>query len=328
MTIEVVKGALVEKASATGEIVPRHRIAVKSKISGIVKEVFVEEGEFVRKGNPLLEISPVPTPLEYARSKRKLEMQVLALERRQVDLQRLKKLFEREMVSQADLDKVHEAYELALLERKLAEEEFALLDKGKVTVSDRPVESVIPSPVDSHVLRRHVHVGDPIVPLTSYQPGTELLTLADMNDLLLEGEVEEVNAGKIREGMEVDIKIGALPDLLVSGKLSKIALQGHKRDEASVFGIEVSDLETAANAQLRAGYSATADIVVEQAVDVPIIPERLVKFRGDSTFVFLLPAGETTPKEHPVELGISDGINVEITSGLEVGDLIVEQEVQ
>ena len=327
-TVEITRGTLVEKALATGEIVPRHEIAVKSKISGTVARIFREEGDRVEAGDRLIEIKPSPTPLEYARAKRALEMRSLAEKERAAELTRVKGLLDRGMKSQADYDNARESFEQAALACRLAEEELAILDKGKAVVAGRSVESIIVSPVAGHVLKRHVDVGDPVVPLTSYQPGTELMVLANMDELLFRGTADEIDVGKIREGMPVEIRVGAFPDSTVTGRLSKISLKSHKRDNATVFDVEISDLAAPSDIQLRAGYSANADIIIKRAADVLMIPERVIEFRDDSTFV-RLPKGEGKEfEERLIEIGMSDGIHCEVVSGLEEGDKVLEKETR
>jgi HlyD family secretion protein len=326
-TVEVTRGTLVEKALAMGEIVPRHEIAVKSKISGTVAQLFVAEGDHVRQGDRLLEVKPSPTPLEYAQAKRTLELRVLAEEQRQVDLQRVRGLLAQGMAAQAEHDKAREAHDQATLQRRMAEEELALLDQGRAVVAGRSVESTILSPMSGHLLKLNVDVGDPVVPLTSYQPGTELLTMADMVELLFRGTVDEIDVGKIREGLAAEIKVGAFPDRLVQGRLSRISLKSQKRDNATVFEVEIDSLQVTEGTVLRAGYSANADVIVRRAVDVLVLPERVVEFRGDTTLV-KMPAAGQAPQERPVVLGMSDGISVEVKEGLQLGDKVLEKEVR
>jgi len=328
-TVTVEKGTLVEKALGMGEIAPRHEIAVKSKVSGTVARTFVEEGDYVRAGDPLLEVKPSPTPLEYAQAKRTAEMRLLAEEQRHADLRRVQGLLEQGMASQADYDKTRESYAQAVLQRQMAEEQLAILDRGRAVVAGRTVENIILSPISGNVLDISVDVGDPVVPLTSYQPGTELMSLADMDELLFEGTVDEIDVGKIRESMPVEIKVGAFPDQIVGGTLSRISLKSQKRDNATVFEVEIGDLVVPEQIVLRAGYSANADIIIQRAEDVLVLPERVLEFRGDSTFVRLPPAApEADPEERFIEIGMSDGIQVEIKSGLALGDAVLEKETR
>ena len=212
----------------------------------------------------------------------------------------------------------------------MASEELALLEDGRAEVAGRVVESIIVSPISGHVLKLNVDVGDPIVPLTSFQPGTELLALADMAELLFEGTVDEIDVGKIREGMPAKIKIGAFPDTVVTGSLSRISLKSEKKDNATVFGVEIAIETVPEGVVLRAGYSANSDIIIRRVEEVLVLPERVLLFRGDTTLVRLpSPDGEDSkPEEVPIEIGMSDGISVELVAGLELGDIVLDKEIK
>lgn len=328
-TVVVTRESLVEKALASGEIVPRHQIAVKSKISGTVARLFVEEGGFVDAGASLLEVRPDPTPLEYAQAKRTLEMRVLQEKQRQSDLRRVDALLDKGMTSQAERDRAYEAFEQAELQRQMAEEQLALLDKGRAVVAGRTVESIVTSPIAGHVLAIDVDTGDPVVPLTSYQPGTELLRLANMDDLLFEGTVDEIDVGKIHEGLPVELRVGAYPDSVVTGTLTRIALQSQKRESATVFEVKIRIDDVPEGVLLRAGYSANADIIVRRVEQVLAVPERVLIFRNDSTFVRLpVDDPDASPLERAVDIGMSDGMHVQLLSGLDSGDVVLDKEIR
>lgn len=157
-----------------------------------------------------------------------------------------------------------------------------------------------------------MNVGDPLVPLTSYQAGTELMKLADMENLVFKGTVDEIDVGKLEEGMPAKIKVGALPDVSLYGKLLKISPQSRKVENAIVFDVEVAVFKRP-GVTLRSGYSANAEIIVKKKEDVLTIPERVVEFRGDSTFVRALGPGGV-PVEKRIKIGLSDGMNREARS--------------
>lgn len=328
-TVAVTRQTLVEKALATGQIVPRHEVAVKSKVSGTVARLFVEEGGAVAAGQRLLEVRPDPTPLEYAQAKRTLQMRTLAADQRAADLRRVDGLLAKGMASQADHDRALEAAEQAALERQMAAELLDLLDTGRAIVAGRAVETIVTSPTAGRVLKIEVDVGDPVVPLTSYQPGTELLSLADMEDLVFEGTVDEIDVGKIRQGLPVELKVGAYPDRIVRGRLARIALKSQPRESATVFAVEIDITEVPDDVVLRAGYSANADVIVRRVDEVLTLPERVLVFRGDSTFVRLPAAApDSAPAQRPVTVGMADGIRVEIRAGLDSGDVVLDKEVR
>ncbi|MBD3855599.1 MAG: HlyD family efflux transporter periplasmic adaptor subunit [Acidobacteria bacterium] len=270
--VEAEIGSITEKALAVGQIEPRERFQVKSKISGIVARCFVEVGDTVQAGDPLFEID-----------------------------------------------------ELARIARQQAFDNRDLTRSGKVTGGDTEVETIIRTTASGTVLSRAVNVGDPVVPLTSYQPGTALASVADMGDLIFKGTVDEIDVGKITVDMPCRIKVGALPDDIVTGSLSRIAPQAQKNEGATLFDVEI-ELDPDQQVTLRAGYSANADVVIREKNDIVLIPERLVLFEDEKTFVEVPGLGpEAEPSKVEVELGLSDGLNVEIISGVAEGEQIIQR---
>jgi len=321
--VKVEKGEIVDKALAIGSIVPENEISVKSKISGIVRRIFVEMGDKVRKGDRLIDISPSPTPFEYAEAKRNVELAEVDYDNAKSEYQRAKELSVQNLISQQDYDQKSKRYKETKLRMDLATEKLSLIEEGKTQIADKKIESVITSPITGTVLQRRVEEGDPIVPLTSYQAGTELMTLAYMENLIFKGTVDEIDVGKLEEGMQVLIKIGALPGEEIKGVLDKISPKAKKEENATLFDVEIKITQTGEK-MLRAGYSANAEIIINQKKDVLVIPERLIEFKGDSTFVEVKnPQGEITKKE--IKTGLSDGINIEVKEGLEEGDEVVER---
>lgn len=325
-TIKVTKTNIVEKALAVGKIEPANEIMVKSKVSGVVKKLYADVGDFVTIGTPLLEIKPDPTPLELVESKRDLEMQEIELNNLKREISRKKALKEKGLISDQDFEDTNRRNDQATLNVQRARERLELLEKGKVKIENSSIESVIKSPITGYILERKVSVGDPVVPLTSYQPGTELLIMADMAELLFKGTVDEIDVGKIRETMPVDIQVGALPGKNITGKVTKISLKARSVENTTVFPVEIS-LDVLKEIVLRAGYSANANIIIQKKDSVLTIPERVVTFRNDSAFVSI-PQPEGKKKEVFIETGLSDAINVEIKSGLKENDEVLEKEVK
>jgi HlyD family secretion protein len=189
------------------------------------------------------------------------------------------------------------------------------------------MESIIRSPAAGTVLTRAVNPGEPVVPLTSYQPGTELAAIADMSDLIFKGTVDEIDVGKLHVGIPARIKVGALPTDVVTGKIARIAPQAQQKEGATLFDVEI-ELAPTKNITLRAGYSANADLIIREKKDVLTIPERVVLFEdgGKKTFVELPAARPKDPaKKTAVTLGISDGLNAEVVAGLKLGAKVVER---
>jgi len=178
--------------------------------------------------------------------------------------------------------------------------------------------------VTGTVLELLVNEGDPVVPLTSYQAGTPLTTLADMSQLVFKGTVDEIDVGKLKEGMPARIKIGAMPDASVDGTVYKIAPKSKTAEGATLFDVEVA-LKPGANVVLRAGYSANADIVVREKTGVLLIPERLVTFADGKATIEVPPHGDGDPVKKDIKVGLSDGINIEVADGLQLKDQVVER---
>ncbi len=325
-TVKVKRGDLVDKALAVGTIEPRIEVSVKSKLSGVVRKQFADIGDFVRAGSPLLEIKPNPTPLELIEAKRQLELKEIELDNLRREISRQQTLKEKGLVSEKEYEAAQQQYAEAELRLQMARERLALLEKGHVTVAEGQIETVVKAPIDGFILEKMVEVGDPVVPLSSYQEGTVLMTMADMKDLIFRGTVDEIDVGRLREGMPAEIKIGALPHTRIAGRLSKISLKAKKEDNATVFPVEITLTQTNGTV-LRAGYSANADIIIEKRENVLIIPERLVTFSGDTARVTVqLPDGST--QERVIQTGLSDAINIEVLSGLKEGDLVLEKPVK
>jgi HlyD family secretion protein len=323
--VEAEIGSITEKALAVGQIEPREKFQVKSKISGIVKRCFVEVGDQVTAGDSLFEIAPDPTPQELLNVDHRVRSSEATFLKAKADYERGRELHEDGLMAKGDLDALRETYELARIARQQAFDNRDLTRSGRVTGGDTEVETIIHTTASGTVLSRAVNVGDPVVPLTSYQPGTELAAVADMSDLIFKGTVDEIDVGKISVGMPCRIKVGALPDNIVTGRLSRIAPQAQKSEGATLFDVEI-ELDPDQQVVLRAGYSANADVVIREKNDIVLIPERLVLFEDDKTFVEVPGAGpETEPTKVEVELGLSDGLNVEIVSGVAVGDQIVQR---
>jgi HlyD family secretion protein len=323
--VEVTTGTIVEKAVAVGQIQPRQKFQVKSKISGIVRRALVEVGDTVKAGDALFEIAPDPTPLEVTEVERRVESAEASFRRAEGDYNRALELARSGVLPKSEVDQKKEAFELTRVALTKAQQDRELTRRGRLSASGQ--ESIIRAPAAGTVLSRAVNPGDPIVPLTSYQPGTEMATVADMSDLIFKGTVDEIDVGKLSVGMTARIKVGALPTDVVTGKVARIAPQAQQKEGATLFDVEI-ELDPGQKITLRAGYSANADVIIREKKDVLVVPERLVSFDdgGKKTTVELPNADpKAEPKKVEIKTGISDGLNIEIVSGLKKGDKVVER---
>jgi HlyD family secretion protein len=274
-------------------------------------------------GDPLFDIAPDPTPVEFAEAKRQLELAEVTFANVQREYERSRSLLEKQLISKQEFESKQAEYDEHELRSKLAREKLALIESGRTNVADREVDNIIKSPITGMILTRMVEEGDPVVPLTSYQSGTELMTLAHMEDLIFKGNVDEIDVGKLRIGMEVELEIGALPGAKVIGTLAKVSPKAHREEGATLFEVEV-EITQSGDTFLRAGYSANASVMITKKTGILVAPERLITMQDSTASCEVMDsAGVITPRE--VTTGLSDGINIEIVSGLAEGELIVER---
>jgi HlyD family secretion protein len=325
--VAVTRGDIQEKALAVGTIEPERETKVKSTIPGIVSEVLFKVGDAVKAGAPLFKISPNPTPLEYVEVRRSMELAEVTMKKLKADWERQLEMFKKSLISQSDMEAVESSYQEANLRYKITADRLELMEKGRISMSNVEINSLIKAPATGIILSQNVFQGDPVVPLTNYQPGTELCSLADMDSLRFKGTVDEIDVGKLVTGMDVEIQIGALPEAKIAGRVARIYPKAKKEGNATLFDIEISISKTE-GLTLRAGFSATASIRIRERKKVLVLPERLVIFENGKRFVEILEGqGGEAEKTKKVEIqtGLSDGLNIEILSGVKEGVKVVER---
>lgn len=327
--VDVERGSITEKAIAVGQIEPRLKFEVKSKIPGIVKRCAVEVGDRVEPGDPLFEIVPDPTPTELVEAQQRVQVAESAFKRAESDWKRSTQLAEQGIIATEEEDGRRESFELARIELEGARDSLELVREGKISGRGRSMESIIRAPAAGIVLERNVDPGDPVVPLTTFQEGTVMASVADMGDLIFKGTVDEIDVGKLKAGVPARLNIGALPGEEVTGYLSRIAPQAKEEEGARLFEVEI-ELHDVKNPDLvlRAGYSSTADLIIREKNEILLIPERLVLFEDDGAKAFVeipsdTPEGE--PQKVEIVAGLSDGLNLEVVEGLSEGDPVVQR---
>jgi HlyD family secretion protein len=314
--VKASKGDIRDVAVALGTIEVKYETSVKSTFSGVVKKVFVEIGDLVKKGDPIFEISPTPTPFELASVRKDFKVAEIRLENVKKDIERKQALFEKDLISDKEYEIMQQDLQEAQSDYNLAKQRLDLMEKGSAKVGGTELDAVIRSPVSGTILSREVSIGDPVVPLTSYQPGTELMKIARLEDLLFKGTVDEIDVGRLEEGMKAKITVGAIPEEDVYGIIDIIAPKARNKEGATVFDIEIIVTEKGGK-PLRVGYSATADIIIDERNDVLVIPEGAVKFEEEKTYVHL-----ANGEKREIEIGLSNGLNIEVVSGLKEGEEI------
>jgi HlyD family secretion protein len=327
-TVEIARGTILDKALAVGKVVPDQEIQVKSQISGIVARTFVEVGDRVEVGQSLFAITPDPTPLELADAERNVELAQVAYDRAAQELERYRSLWTGGILAKDQFDSRQKDFEHARIGLEQAKDRMALLKEGRLErrAGSRGVDSIIRASAAGTVLERKVNPGDPVVPLTTFQEGTVLMTLADMKTLEFQGTVDEIDVGKLEVGLPVRIQIGALPGSEVHGVLTRIAPKAREKEGATVFDVEVAIDVERSPVTLRAGYSANADVIVQEKTEVLLVPERVVTLEEGKAFVELpAPTPEAEPERREIQVGLSDGLNMEVVAGLAEGDKVVQR---
>lgn len=339
-TVTVSQGAIVDKVTAVGSIMPRNMVAVKSSINGTVAKLHCDEGDFVKKGDLLLEIKPRPTPSEYADARQLVAMEKAKEAQKTIDVKRYAYLFQRGALAANDQNYSVAKSELeqARLQRGLAEQKLALLEEGKAVINGQNIGNTVLSPIDGYILHRDVNVGDPVVAQSNAQVGYVLLTIADMNDLVFKGQVSQVDAAKLHTGMKTELNIAALPKTKISATLTKLALQSAQEAENQTektlstnkspfhvgFMVEIGELKLPPNLKLKVGYSATADIVVQRKEQIALLPERVIFFDEEKAYCWVDVPGKP-PRKQPIEIGLTDGLSAEICKGLKQGEVVLAE---
>lgn len=314
-----VKGSIVKKTIANGAIEPRQEVAVKPVVSGVVRELFVEAGDVVKQGDKLATIQIVPDMLSLNQAENRVRSAEIALSSAQLDHARNKPLAAKGVISAAEMQVYDIALRNAEQEKDAAEDALQLVRDGISRSSKGSTNTIVRSPIEGMVLEVPVKVGTSVIERNNFNEGTTIASVADMQDLIFKGKVDESEIGKVNTGMEVILTIGAIDKETFPAKLEYIAPKGV--DEEGAIKFEVRAAVSVKEGQfIRANYSANADIVLDRRDSVMTIPERLVQFNteGDSAFVEV----QTTPQvfeKRPIRTGLSDGINIEVVSGIEMG---------
>ena len=321
--VEVTRGTIERHAVGTGTIGPEFEVEVKPQVSGIISEVFKRMGEKVRVGEPLVKVKPNPTPFDSVAARRSVEAAKLN-EERAIEIKDRVNFYSKIMSLMMGSKEMERQYEQARLGRIRAEEQLELIEEGKVIMDDEVIDSVVTSPIDGYILERRVNIGDPVDALGSRNGSTVLCVLADMDKLVFRGTVDEIDVGHLEEGLEARIQVGALPECLLEGTLDEISLKAKQRGNATVFEVRLS-FQRPEDIVLRAGYSATANILVQKKDNVLLLPERVIERRRTEASVQVLkdPAGNSETRQ--IETGLSDGLMTEIVSGLDEGQRVLER---
>ena len=315
----------------TGKIEPRDEVAVKPQISGIITELLKEAGQHVEAGEVIAKLKVIPDMNQLASAESRVRLSRLNLEQAKTDHERQKTLYDKGLISANEYEKVRQSYNQAREEANIAQEQLELTRDGVSASNASSSNTLVRSTISGIILDIPVKVGNSVILSNTFNDGTTIASVADMSNLVFRGNIDETEVGRLTVGMPMQITIGALQDLRFSASLEYIspkatATTGGANQFEIKAAVSVPADSLASSASLiRSGYSATAQIVLEKVDKVLTIPEAAVEFSGDSTFVYVIKqdkAKEQTYERRQVTTGLSDGINIEIRSGLKADELV------
>lgn len=314
-----VKGNIVKKTIANGSIEPRQEVAVKPVVSGIIRELFVEAGDLVKKGDKLATIQIVPDMLSLNQAENRVRSAEISLNNAQLNFDRNKPLAAKGVIAAAEMQTFEVALKSAKQELDAARDALQLVRDGISSSSGSSSNTIVRSSIDGMVLEVPVKVGTSVIERNNFNEGTTIASVADMQDLIFKGKVDESEIGKVHTGMDLVVTIGAIEDETHPAKLEYIAPKGVDEEGAIKFEVRAA-MTPKEGSFIRANYSANADIVLDRRDSVMMIPERLVQFndKGDSAYVEVETATPQVFEKRPITTGLSDGINIEVMSGLDM----------
>jgi HlyD family secretion protein len=311
--------SIIKKTVAIGKVIPRREIEVKSQVSGVVEKLFVVAGQTVKKGDFIARIALRPNMLNVNNAEAQLQTAKINLQNQQVELERRKKLFEQKLISESEFNQSMLTYNLQKEAVESAENSLLLLKTGATRNSEK-VSNLIPATISGMVLDLPNKEGSFIVETSTFQAGTSLAVLADMNDMIFEGLVDESEVGKLKEGMDLVLNVGALEGKPYSAVLEYIAPKGVMDQGTIKFTIRAA-VKLNKELFLRSNYSANADIVLAKRDNVLAINEGDLLIEDGKTYVEVEKAPQQFEKRE-IKTGLSDGINIEVLSGLSTGEKI------
>ncbi|WP_273565787.1 efflux RND transporter periplasmic adaptor subunit [Maribacter halichondriae] len=313
---------IVKKTVATGSILPLEEVLIKPNISGVIEEVFVEGGDFVKSGDLLARIKVVPNLSALNDARNTIEDAKIALEDQKRNLDRQKSLFEKGVVSQVDLERAQLTFDQAKQSYAAANKRYDIVKTGTTKGFGNSANTQIRATVSGMVLEVPVEVGNQVIEANNFNEGTTIAAIADVEKMIFEGKVDESEVGKIRENLPLEITVGAIENAVFDAVLDYIAPKGNAENGAIQFEIK-GTLNKQDTTFIRAGLSANASIILGRADSVMAVKEALVQFDGKTKKPFVeVATGDQQFERRDLELGISDGIFVEIKSGIDKDDKI------
>ncbi|WP_405605140.1 efflux RND transporter periplasmic adaptor subunit [Polaribacter sp. Asnod1-A03] len=315
------KSTIVKKTVATGIVTPLEEIEIKPQIGGIIDKILLLEGAEVKKGDLIATVRVVPDEQTLISAKGSIDNIRIGLSNAEISYKRNKNLFEKGVISRSDFEAIELTYNQAKQDLKNAQNNYQIIKKGSSSSSTSANTNVI-AQMSGTILEIPIKEGDQVIPSNNFNEGTTIASIADMDKMIFEGKVDESEVGKLVNGTDIEVSIGAIENKKFPAKLNFIAPKGTEENGAVQFTIK-ADLSLDDEFFIRAGYSANADIVLEKKDSVLSIKEALLKFDKDSEEPYVeVKTGEGTFEKRTLKLGTSDGVNVEVLEGVTAEDEI------
>ncbi len=307
----------------TGKIEPRNEVNVKPQVSGIITDIYKEAGEMVTEGEVIAKVKVIPDMGQLSSAESRVRLAGINLKQAQVDFDREKALYEKKVVSDDDFDKYAQSLRQAKEELAAAQDALQVVKEGVSKSNASASSTLIRSTITGTILDIPVKVGNSVILSNTFNDGTTIATVANMNDLIFRGNIDETEVGSLVTGMSMKITIGALQDLKFDAMLEYISPKAVENNGANQFELKAA-VTSLGDKKLRSGYSANAEIVLKSAKHVMTVPESAIEFSGDSTFVYIAKgAGEKKTYDRKyVVTGLSDGVNIEIKKGVTAKDKV------
>lgn len=308
----------------TGKIEPRNEVNVKPQISGIITEILKEAGQKVEAGEVIAKVKVIPDMSSLSAAQARVRLAGINERQARTDFEREKTLFDKGLVSADEYDKIAQALRQAREESAAAQDNLEVVRDGVSKTNASASSTLIRSTVTGLILDIPVKVGNSVILANTFNDGTTIATVANMNDLIFRGNIDETEVGRLTTGMTMKITIGALQDLKFDARLEYISPKATDQNGANQFEIKAAVNLPTSSEQIRSGYSANAEIVLAEARGVLSVPESAIEFSGNDTFVYVVKGSgkEKTYERRKVTTGLSDGINIEIRSGLKKDETV------
>jgi HlyD family secretion protein len=315
------KKNIVKKTVATGAVVPKREIEIVPKVSGIIDELYVVPGNKIKKGDLIAKIKIIPNMIQLSNAESRLEKAQISLRDARTEFDRQKKLFDDDVIAEAEFQQYQISLDNAKAEVRAAEDNLQLIKEGVTKQTGKTTNTLVPSTINGMVLDVPVEIGNSVIESNTFNPGSTVAIIADMGEMIFEGKVDEAEVGKIHEGMPITLTIGAIDDITFDALLKYISPKGVEENGAIQFEIK-ADIELIDTVFVRAGYSANANIVLDRRDSVMTIPENLLQMNEDSTFVEVETKESQMYEKRLIKTGLSDGIYIEVLEGLTMEDKI------